>query len=81
MIIESYTDQYKICSVDALRRNCVTPTTRKVLAQITGGTGESKCKRKQPEEIERLKAMAQEEHKTVSRFILDDSRFILDDIK
>jgi len=26
----------------------------------------------QPEEIERLKAKAQEEHKTVSRFILDD---------
>ena len=33
----------------------------------------------QPAEIERLKARAQEEHKTVSRFILDDSRFILDD--
>lgn len=26
----------------------------------------------QPEKIERLKARAQEEHKTVSRFILDD---------
>jgi hypothetical protein len=26
----------------------------------------------QPEEIERLKARAQEEHKTISRFILDD---------
>lgn len=40
--------------------------------KATGVKRVSVCISGQPAEIERLKARAQEEHKTVSRFILDD---------